>query len=63
MKNYYFEVSFAPKGSKARWIRPEQPKSRNFLEAQGAAIANGERPYRVKTENIPDNAPKEAATS
>lgn len=52
-KVYYVEISFAPKNAKARWVRMTGGPFESFLAAQDAAIKNGERPYRIKTENAP----------
>lgn len=46
---WYYEVSFAPKGEKARWVPDQQHRTfKTFVEAQQAAIDNNERPYRIK---------------
>jgi hypothetical protein len=39
------------KGGKVHWVQKGQPRA-SFAEAQADAIANGERPYRIKSRTI-----------
>lgn len=61
---YYYEVSVSKnggsdgglrglwrKGDKVHWVRKGLPKD-SYVEAMNDAIANGERPYRIKSERI-----------
>lgn len=62
-KVWYFEVSVSVAGSKpdkvnkfaygdkVHWVRKGSHRD-SFVEAQADAIANGERPYRIKSEYI-----------
>ena len=64
---FYFEVCVSKNGGptssadpfrkcdKTHWVRKGQPRE-TFAECQADAIANGERPYRIKKENAPQQA-------
>lgn len=63
MKRYYFEVSVAKvasapsrvdpfkRGDKCHWVRKGVSRL-TYSECQADAIANGERPYRIKIETV-----------